>query len=145
MWKIVVLILVLMPFSTAFANHSSQYPLTVKIEQMPPTSKLLQRAGCSMNCYTGELECKSKEAKNLQLAEASDGNTYELQCTTPAGVEGCPIPLGTYPGRKLKNRLQLLIAKEEQPAQKRDFSILSTRKTEGRKTSEKSACDAEGH
>jgi hypothetical protein len=127
-----MVVLSLSLISVALAEEPSPYRLTVTIAQMPPSSPLLAVAGCTMNCYSGEVECKSARARNFQLAEASDGKTYELQCMPAAGRGGCPVPLGTYPARRVKDELHLLVTREDQPGQEQIFSILSTRKTQAR-------------
>lgn len=111
----------------ALAKEPPKKQLSLQFFPIPATSSVLQSADCSEDCYTNDTVC-AKVAKLYQLAEATDGKTYELKCESSA-LEGgdCPLPLGTYQGYRDGQKIYVSHADNASP--RHTFSILSERKT----------------
>ncbi len=141
------------------AKNPPEYPLTLKVVETKATATVIPSSTVKTDCTQvtdSNVDCTSRKSPDvthtsrIQIAEGSDGNTYELECvpgrltafrqgfgegaqassgTLTRTESGCALLPGTYKARPVKQGLKLLIVEGDGKAHERTFRILSVRAT----------------
>lgn len=153
MRRSVELLVAFFAVSAAWAADAKEYPLTLKVLGTSATTSSAggQRTttNCSSQPASDDINCTSRITPNgqhtdlISTAEASDGNTYSIECTQGFGanfaqgfaagtgnatVSGCMVPPGTYKARWEKGYLKVLHEKNGK-SKETTFAVLSSKLT----------------